>query len=159
MGTTLAISPASLVKSKHRQDCWLWEQPAVAQRATELRAKQPAATGAELLGSQLLLQALAVPGRKLGAMNYNELWQKHWLRTARGELGKGICAGQLRSGTLEVSCRRARSRNRSRLQALALEASCHREILMQENNAVMLNFCHLASLILKHNNKSLQHVP
>lgn len=54
---------------------------------------------------------------------------------------------------------RAQSRNRSRLQALALEASCHWEILIQENNAVMLNFYHLASLILRSNNKSLQHVP
>lgn len=43
----------------------------------------------------------------------------------------------------------AQSRNRLWFWALVLETSCHWEILMQENNAVMLHFYPLASLKLK----------
>lgn len=95
--------------------------PAPCQTAHVL--SQPTATRAGPLGSQLLMDALAMPGRKPGPWRCHAVHLSVW----------------------------AQSRNRLWFWALALETSCHWEILMQENKAVMLHIYPLVSLKLKSN--------
>lgn len=85
-------SPACQFGRQQAPQGLLAPRPAVPPHALQLHAKltahvlpEPTATRAEALGNQLLVDALAMPGRKLKAINNNQ----HQQTSAQTSKGKG----------------------------------------------------------------------